>query len=163
MTGNENPDSTGLPRLFVDADACPVKDEVVRVALRNGLKVFMVANGWMRLDDDPLVERVLVPEGPDVADDWIVEHARTDDVAITADIPLAARLVAGGVHVLGPNGRPFTPDNIGMAKAVRDLKSDLRETGEMTGGNRPFAPQDRSRFSNELGNLVHRLLHARRR
>ncbi|KAB2862168.1 MAG: YaiI/YqxD family protein, partial [Bauldia sp.] len=103
------------PRLYVDADACPVKDEAVKVAGRHGLVVTFVSNGGLRPSRDPMVRHVVVPQGADAADDWIVENAAANDVAVTADVPLAARLVEKGVHVLGPTGRPFTPETIGMA------------------------------------------------
>lgn len=146
--------------IYVDADACPVKDEVLRVAARRGLKVAMVANRWFRLESDPLVERVIVPEGPDVADDWIAERAVSGDVVITADIPLAARVVAAGALALGPTGRLFTADNMGMALAVRDLGTQLREADPLSlqtgGGPRPFGPPDRSRFLQALESAVRR-------
>ncbi len=143
-----------MTEIFVDADACPVKDEVVRVGERHGLIMHFVSNQWMRLDDSPLVKRVIVPDGPDMADDWIAEHIGPADVAITTDIPLAARCMERGARVLGPTGKPFTEDSIGMALAMRELHQQLRETGEMMGGNRGFTRQDRSRFLSELENMV---------
>ncbi len=142
--------------LFVDADACPVKSEVVRVADRHGLVVHMVSNAWMRLDDNPLIRRVIVADGPDKADDWIVDHIGAGDIAITSDIPLAARCLEKGAAVLGPTGKPFTEDNIGMARAMRDLNSDLRDAGLLGGGGREFTRQDRSRFLSALENAVRR-------
>lgn len=146
--------------IYVDADACPVKDEVLRVAARRGLKVVMVANRWFRLEIDSLVERVIVPEGPDVADDWIAERVVAGDVVITADIPLAARVVAAGGLALGPTGRLFTAENVGMALAVRDLGTQLREADPLSlqtgGGPRPFNPADRSRFLQALESAVRR-------
>jgi len=141
-------------QIYVDADACPVKDEVVRVAIRHGLTVHMVANSWMRLDDDPLVRRVIVPEGPDAADDWIAERAGATDIVITADIPLAARALGNGAAVIGPTGKPFNGDNIGMALAMRDLNSELRDSGVIRGGGPGFSKQDRSRFLGTLENTV---------
>lgn len=141
-------------QIFVDADACPVKDEVARVAFRHELTVHMVSNSWMRLDDDPLIKRVIVAEGPDAADDWIAEHIGPADIAITADIPLAARCLKKGAAALGPNGKPFSGDNIGMALAMRDLNSDLRDAGVIRGGGPGFSKQDRSRFLNALENVV---------
>ena len=123
------------PRIYVDADACPVKDEIVRVAERFSLVVTFVSNGGLRPSRDPMVRHVVVTKGADAADDWIVENARTNDIVVTADIPLAARAVALGAHVIGPTGRAFTPDTIGMAVAMRDLKQHLRETGEIKGYN----------------------------
>lgn len=146
------------PRIFVDADACPVKDEVVRVAERHGLVVTFVSNGGLRPSRDPMIRNVVVSKGADAADDWIVENARANDIAITADIPLAARLVPKDVHVLGPTGRPFTPETIGMAVAMRDLKQHLRETGESKGYNASFSPRDRSAFLSALDQAVRRAL-----
>lgn len=143
-----------MTEIFVDADACPVKDEVVRVGERHGLTMHFVSNQWMRLDDSPLVKRVIVPDGPDMADDWIAEHITAADVAITTDIPLASRCMEKSARVLGPTGKPFTTDSIGMALAMRELHQHLRETGEMTGGNRGFTRQDRSRFLSALENMV---------
>lgn len=140
--------------IFVDADACPVKDEVVRVAERRGLTVTFVANGGLRPSRDPMVRNVVVSKGADSADDWIVASAASGDIAVTADIPLAARLVENGVHVLGPTGKPFTEASIGMAVAMRDLKQHLRETGEIRGLNPGFTPRDRSTFLGALDRTV---------
>ncbi|MET3790163.1 YaiI/YqxD family protein [Aquamicrobium terrae] len=142
------------PVIYVDADACPVKAEVVRVAERFDLETVFVANGGLRPSRDPKIRNVVVSSGADAADDWIVEHAQQNDVVITADIPLAARTVALGAHVLGPTGRPFTQETIGMAVAMRDLKQHLRETGESRGLNAAFSPRDRSRFLGELDRIV---------
>ena len=147
---------TETPRIFVDGDACPVKEETVRVAQRHGLAVVIVSNGGLRPSRDPLVRHVVVSQGADAADDWIVNEAAAGDVAITADVPLAARLVARGVHVLGPTGNHFSPDSIGMAVAMRDLKQHLRETGEIRGINPGFTREDRSRFLGELDRLIRR-------
>ena len=146
------------PAIYVDADACPVKAEVLKVAERHGVAVTYVANGGLRPSRDPIVRTVVVSKGADAADDWIVEHARPNDVAVTADILLAARLVPLGVHVLAPTGRAFTPDTIGMALAMRNLKQHLRETGESKGYNAGFTPQDRSRFLGELDRILRRAL-----
>ena len=140
--------------VFIDADACPVKDEIYRVAERYGLKVRVVANGWMRIPDSPLIERVTVTEGLDVADDWIVAHAGIGDIVVTADIPLADRCVKKGARVLAPTGRPFTPESIGNDLATRNLLTELRDTGQIRGGGRPFGKQDRSRFLGALDNLI---------
>ncbi|WP_350335860.1 YaiI/YqxD family protein [Coralliovum pocilloporae] len=140
--------------IYVDADACPVKDEVMRVADRHDLPVHMVSNSWMRLDDNPLINRVIVSEGPDEADNWIAERITDRDIAITADIPLASRCIERGASVLGPGGKPFTQDSIGMALAMRDLKQHLRETGEISGHNPSFTRQNRSDFLNQLENMV---------
>ena len=141
-------------QIYVDADACPVKAEVLRVAERHGLKVHMVSNSWMRLDASPLVSRVLVAEGPDAADDWIAERVTADDIAVTADIPLAARCLKAGAKVVGPTGKPFNEASIGMALAMRDLQSHLRETGESRGFNPEFMPKDRSRFLEAMEQAV---------
>lgn len=140
--------------IFVDADACPVKDEVMRVAERHQLRTHFVSNSWMRLADSPLVNRVIVPEGPDAADDWIAENATEGDIAITADIPLAARCLEKKAVAIGPTGKPFSDDNIGMALAMRNLSADLRESGEIRGTNPTFTKQDRSRFLQSLEQAV---------
>ena len=143
-----------MPDLYVDADACPVKDEALRVAGRHGLSVFLVSNGGIRPSPDPRVQIVVVPEGPDAADDWIAEHIAAEDIVVTNDIPLAARCLEKGARGVRPNGEPFTPDSIGMALATRDLMTGLRETGEVTGGPRAFTKQDRSRFLDTLETTV---------
>src|SRR5262245_40535527 len=120
--------------LYIDADACPVKEEVYRVAGRYGLRVFVVCNSWIRVPAGPLVELVVVDEGPDVADDWIAERAGPGDIVITADIPLAQRSLSAGAQALHPAGRPFTSDNIGGALASRAIGEHLRSMGEITGG-----------------------------
>ncbi|MCO5146172.1 MAG: YaiI/YqxD family protein [Aquamicrobium sp.] len=148
------------PSLYVDADACPVKDEAAKVAARHGLVVTFVSNGGLRPSRDAMVRHVVVPQGADAADDWIVENARANDIAVTADVPLAARLVEKGVHVIGPTGRPFTPQTIGMAVAMRDLKQHLRETGEIKGYNPGFSPRDRSAFLSALDQTARRALNA---
>jgi uncharacterized protein len=146
------------PQILVDADACPVKDEVVTVAGRHGLAVTFVSNGGLRPSRDPMIRNVVVSKGADAADDWIVENAGPNDIVVTADIPLAARTVALGAHVLGPTGRPFTPETIGMAVAMRDLKQHLRETGESKGYNAGFSREDRSRFLGALDQAIRRAL-----
>ncbi len=143
-----------MTTLYVDADACPVKDEVYRVAGRYGLAVFVVCNSWIRTPAEARITLVVVDEGPDVADDWIAERAGPGDVVITADIPLAERSLAAGAQAVHPTGRPFTPDNIGGALASRAIGEHLRSMGEITGGPRPFAPQDRSRFLQVLDTAV---------
>ena len=144
-------------QIYADADACPVKAEVLRVATRHGLVVHMVSNSWMRLDESPLIRRVVVTEGPDVADNWIAERVTACDIAITADIPLAARCLKAGAKVVGPTGKPFTESGIGNALAMRELQSHLRETGESRGFNPMFTPRDRSRFLEALENAVQAL------
>jgi len=143
-----------MTEIYVDADACPVKDEIYRVADRHNLKVYIVSNSFMRLPHSPLIERVLVDDGPDVADDWIAENATPGDIAITADIPLAARCVRAGVTTISPAGKPFTDDNIAMTLATRNLMTDLRETSNTQTYNAAFTRQDRSRFLQALENAV---------
>ena len=146
--------SPAVIRIFVDADACPVKDEIIRVAERHGLAAIYVANAYMRLPQSPFVQRIIVNEGPDAADDWIADAIGATDIAVTQDIPLADRCLKKGARTMSPTGRPFTPDNIGMARAVRDLKAQLRETGAMLGGPAAFARHDRSRFLQALEQAV---------
>ncbi len=141
---------TSEPALYVDADACPVKDEVLRVAMRHKLDVFMVSNAYMRKAKGPRVHGIVVPEGADAADNWIADHAGPSDIVITSDIPLAARCIDNKSLVLGPTGKPFTPDGIGMALAMRDLNQHLRETGESKGYNASFTKKDRSQFLQAL-------------
>lgn len=135
-----------MTEIYVDADACPVKDEVLRVAERHRLKTYLVSNGGIRPPRTPLAELVVVPDGPDAADDWIAERIGPNDVAVTNDVPLASRCIAAGAGVLKPNGQVFTEASIGMAVATRDLMTGLRETGTITGGPAPFSKKDRSRF-----------------
>ncbi len=141
------------PHLYVDADACPVKPEAVKVAERHGLAVTFVANAWLQLPRAPGVRMQVVTGAFDAADDWIVEQVIAADIVITADIPLASRCLQKGARVLGPSGRPFTEDNIGNAIATRELMSDLRACG-VRGGPPPFAPKDRSRFLDALELVV---------
>jgi uncharacterized protein len=148
--------------LYVDADACPVKQEVYRVAARHGLPVKVVSNSGVAVPRDPLVERVVVPAGPDAADDWIAERAGPSAIVITADVPLAARCVKAGASVLAPNGRAFDEASIGMALATRDLLDSLRSAGETTGGPKPFSPRDRSAFLSSLDRAIVRLKRAAR-
>ena len=131
-------------RIYVDADACPVKDEIYRVAIRHGLPVSVVAGNFIRVPQDPLIERIAAGSGMDAADDWIAERAGKGDIVITSDIPLASRCVKAGADVIAPNGKPFTEQSIGMTLAVRNLMHDLRSAGEVTGGPGPFSPRDRS-------------------
>ena len=127
------------PRIFIDADACPVKDEVYRVAERYGLKVFVVSNGWINTRRDPWIEQVVVDAGPDIADDWIAERAGPGDIVVTSDIPRADRCLKAGAQALKSNGQPFTPDSIGSALAGRMVGEHLRSMGGITGGPPPFA------------------------
>ncbi len=149
-----------LTEIYVDGDACPVKDEVVKVAARHGVRVHLVSNRWLRGLDAALVNQVVVAEEPDAADGWIADHIGAGDIAITADILLAARCVEKEARVLGPTGKPFTDDNIGMAVAMRDLKSHLRETGEIKGYNPGFTQKDRSRFLSALDQTLRDLARA---
>ncbi len=140
--------------IFVDADGCPVKDEVCRVAERHGLKVKLVSNTWMRAPSVAWLELVVVDDGFDAADDWIVEQAAERDIVVTADIPLAARCLKKGARVIGPKGRVFTDNSIGNALAGREASAYLREMGVMTGGPSPFTKRDRSRFLQRLDELA---------
>ena len=145
-----------MTRVYVDADACPVRAEAERVATRHGLALVVVSNGGIRPSDNPLVQTVIVPEGPDAADRWIAERIGPGDICVTADVPLAARCVGAGAAALRPDGEVFTPANIGQRLALRDLMADLRAADPLGqgGGNRPFAKADRSRFLDTLERLV---------
>lgn len=142
------------PRIFIDADACPVKGEVYRVAARYGLHVFVVSNGWINTLRQPWIEQVVVDAGPDVADDWIAERAGPGDIVITSDIPLADRCLKAGAQALKSNGSPFTPDSIGSALAGRMVGEHLRSMGVATSGPPPFSTADRSRFLQALDQAV---------
>ena len=144
----------------MDADACPVKPEVYKVAERHGLSVTLVAADWMRVPADDRIRLEVVAHGFDAADDWIAEHAGRGDIVVTADIALASRCIARGARVLGTTGRPFTEDNIGDAMATRALLADLRGAGEQTRGPAPFDPRDRSRFLQSLETAVQASLRA---
>lgn len=143
--------------VFVDADACPVKAEIYRVAERYGLRVYVVANALLAVPPNPLFERVIVGDGFDAADDWIAERVGLRSIVVTADIPLAGRCLAAGATVIGSTGKPFTKDSIGMALATRELMSQLRAMGEVSGGPRPMASKDKSRFLSALDEAVVRL------
>ena len=140
--------------IFIDADACPVKDEVYKVAARYGLKTWVVSNAFMQIPTSAMIVRMIVDAGPDVADDWIAEHVAPGDIAITNDIPLAERVLKAGGHALAPNGRPFTENSIGAAIAQRALMEQLRSTGDFMGGPKPFDRNDRSRFLQALDEVV---------
>jgi hypothetical protein len=146
-------------RILVDADACPVKDEIYKVAFRHGVPAIIVSNAPMRVPPHPLVERVTVGSGFDAADDWIAEAAGEGIVVVTADILLADRCLKAGATVLGPNGKPFTPSSIGAAIATRAIMADLRAgaVGDPIGGPPPFGKQDRSRFLSALDEALVRL------
>jgi uncharacterized protein YaiI (UPF0178 family) len=141
--------------IYVDADGCPVKEEVYRVAQRYDLQVRLAANSWMRTPENEAIELVVVGDHKDAADDWIVEQVDEHDIVITGDILLASRCVEKGTSVLGLKGRPFTEDNIGSAVAMRNLMSDLRESGERTRGPAAFTKKDRSQFLQSLDQMVH--------
>jgi hypothetical protein len=140
--------------IYIDADACPVKAEVEKVAGRHGLHVHIVSNGGIRPRPNPLIHSVIVGDGADAADDWIADHIGVGDIAITADILLAARCLARGARVLKPNGEPFTQDNIGMAIGMREFQRHLREASGAPTYNAGFTPKDRSRFLNALENDI---------
>jgi len=140
--------------IYVDADACPVKQEVYRVAGRYRLPVTLVANTWMNVPREPRIELIVVDSGSDMADNWIVEQVRDDDIVVTADIGLADRCLKKGAVVIGATGKPFSDDMIGAALATRDLLSDLRGAGELTGGPPPMTKRDRSQFLQHLDEAV---------
>ena len=144
-----------MPAIFIDADACPVKEEVYRVARRYGVRVTLVADSWMRVPADDDIELVVVKGDFDAADDWIVEHVSAGDIVITGDIPLADRCLKLGARVLGLRGREFTEESIGEAMAGRELASELRDLGIQTGGPRPFDKRDRSLFLQKLDAMLH--------
>ena len=145
-----------MTRIFIDADACPVRAEALRVADRHRLPVHVVSNGGIRPDQNPLVETVIVPEGADAADRWIAERIGRGDICVTADVPLAARCIEAGGRAIRPNGEVFSPANIGHALAMRDLMADLRAANPLGpgGGARPFGRSDRSRFLDALERMV---------
>ena len=160
MTGGSEPLAS---RVFVDADACPVKDEIFRVAQRYGLKVLVVSNSTLRIPRNPLFEAVVVARGQfDGADDWIVEQITGRDIAVTADIPLAARCLEKGARALDAKGKVYSPDSIGDALASRELMTHLRAMGEMGGGPPPFTARDRSTFLQRLDDLIQALRRAKR-
>jgi uncharacterized protein len=144
-------------QIFVDADACPVKDEAAKVATRHGLTIHFVSNSHMRLPLGENVKRVVVQEGADAADNWIVEQVQIGDIVVTADVPLASRAHKKGAYAIANTGKPFTADGIGMALAMRNLMSELREAGGVAGNNPVFTPKDRSRFLQELESIIQRV------
>jgi len=150
------------PVVFVDADACPVKPEILKVGGRHELEVVLVSNGGLRPARDPKVRNVIVSDGFDAADDWIADNAASGDIAVTADVPLAVRLVEKGVIVLDPKGRPLGKDNIGMASAMRNLNQDLREAGVISGFNAPFSQRDRSAFLQAMDKAVRHAMNSRK-
>src|ERR1700760_1681361 len=144
-------------RIYVDADACPVKDEIYKVAARHALPVSVVAGNFIRVPQDPLIERIAAGSGMDAAGERIAGRAGKGDSVIPSDIPLASRCVKAGAEVIAPNGKPFTEQSIGMTLAVRNLMTDLRSSGEVTGGPRSFAPRDRSAFLSALDQTIRRI------
>ena len=148
--------------IYIDADACPVKQEIYRVAERHALKgvalkVLVVSNSPIAVPRDEMIERVVIGAGMDEADNWIAGRAHAGDIVITADVPLASRCVKSGAEVIAPNGKPFTEQSIGMTLAVRNLMTDLRSSGEVTGGPKSFAPRDRSAFLSALDQAIRRV------
>jgi len=143
-----------VPEIYVDADACPVKTEILRVAERHKLTIHMVSNQWMRIGGYSKINRIVVATEPDAADDWIANRIGAGDIAVTADILLAGRCLKAGADVIGPTGRLFAEDNIGMAIATRDLMAHLRETGDIKDNAPAFTRQDRSRFLDALENMI---------
>jgi uncharacterized protein len=146
-----------MPRILVDADACPVKEEIYKVAFRQEVPAVIVSNSWIRVPQHPLLSRQVVGSGFDAADDWIAEAAGPKTVVVTADILLADRCLKAGAAVLGPSGKPFTTSSIGTAIATRAIMADLRAGGDAIGGPPPFAKQDRSRFLSALDEALVRL------
>jgi uncharacterized protein len=145
-------------QIYIDADGCPVKEEVYKVATRYKIKVYVVANKYLTVPLDPLVEMIVVSKGFDAVDDWIVEKATNKDIVVTSDILLADRCVKKQAHVLGPKGNEFTEDNIGMAVASRELNQNLRHMGEMRGGTAPMDKKARSQFLGKLDQIIQALL-----
>ena len=159
---NFSPSPPNPISLYIDADACPVKQEIYRVAERHAgkgvaLKVFVVSNAPIAVPRDAMIERVVVGAGMDEADHWIAERARRGAIVVTADVPLASRAVKAGAEAIAPNGKPFTEESIGMALATRNLLDSLRSAGAITGGPKPFSPQDRSAFLSALDRAIVRL------
>jgi uncharacterized protein YaiI (UPF0178 family) len=153
---------TTVIKLYIDADACPVKNEVFRVARRHRLKVYLVSNSPMRIPPEEFIEQIIVREGSEAADDWIATHITETDIAVTADIPLAARCLKKGAKVLDPKGRVYTEDSIGNALANRQFMAFLRDMGNITGGPPPFGPRDRSLFMQRLDELIHAIIRGKR-
>ena len=147
-----------MVKIYVDADACPVKNEVERVATRHNLETYMVCDGGIRPSLNPLIQLVVVNQGADAADDWIADHIKKSDVCVTNDIPLAGRCLKKGAFVLKPNGKIYTNDNIGIALATREIMEKIRETGEMTGGPPPFSKADRSKFLDQMEMIVQKAM-----
>ena len=162
MSDAPSPSTAPQTTIFIDADACPVKDETYKVAGRYGLKTFVVSNSFMMIPTSSLIERVIVDAGPDVADDWIAEHCSVGDIVVTNDIPLADRCLKAGAAAIRPDGRLFTVDSIGAALAHRAIMEHIRSTGEITGGPKPFDRNARSAFLQTLDQEVNKAKRARR-
>ncbi len=145
-----------MTKIYVDADACPVKDEAIRVAERHKLKLYIVSNGGIRPNPHPLVETVIVPDGPDIADKWIADRIGPGDICVTGDVPLASRCIEAGAAAIKHNGEVFTQANMGQRLAMRDLMADMRAANPLNqgGGNKPFSKADRSRFLDRMETLV---------
>ena len=143
-----------MVKIYVDADGCPVKNEVERIATRHQLETYLVCDGGIRPPLNPLIQLVVVNQGADAADDWIAEHIERADICVTGDIPLADRCLKEGAFTIRPNGDTYTNDSIGMALATREIMQGLRETGEMTGGPPPFSKSDRSKFLDRMEMIV---------
>ena len=141
-------------KIYVDADACPVKNEIERIATRHNLETYLVCDGGIRPSLNPLIQLIVVNQGADAADDWIADHIGKSDICVTNDIPLAGRCLKKVAFAVKPNGKQYTNDNIGMALATRDIKERLRESGEMTGGPPPFSKADRSKFLDQMEMIV---------
>ena len=141
-------------KIYIDADACPVKEETYKVAFRHGLETFVISNSYIQIPTTSMISRIIVDSGPDVADDWIVEHVVAGDIVITNDIPLAARILIKKGHAIAPYGRAFTEESIGLALAQRSIMEHIRSTGEMTGGPPPFTNSNRSRFLQILDQTI---------
>ena len=143
-----------MVKIYVDADACPVKNEVERIATRHQIETYLVCDGGIRPPLNSLIQLIVVNQGADAADDWIAEHIGRADICVTADIPLAARCLKEGALAIRPDGNTYTNDSIGMALATREIMQGLRETGEMTGGPPPFSKTDRSKFLDRMEMIV---------
>jgi uncharacterized protein YaiI (UPF0178 family) len=152
---------SAMTAIYIDADACPVKNEIYRVAERYGLQVHVVSNSFLNVPRSPRIALMVVSDSFDAADNWIAEHVQPGDIVVTADIPLADRSLKAGAAVIGNTGVPFTTSSIGMAMASRDLMSNLRAMGEVSGGPKPMAPRDRSRFLSALDETIQKLRRAK--
>ena len=143
-----------MVKIYVDADACPVKNEIERIAIRHQFETFLVCDGGIRPSQNPLIQLIVVSQGADAADDWIADHIGRADICVTSDIPLAGRCIKEGAFAIKPNGDTYTDDSIGLALATREIMRGVRETGEMAGGPRPFSKRDRSNFLDQMERTV---------